>query len=922
MPKYYSQCQEDQFLHTHFFNDKRNGTYIELGALNGKLYSNTKFFEDELGWTGVLIEPHPNKFEELTKNRPNNVLANKLVSNSTEELKFRYFVNNLAAVSGVEDTLPQKHFDTYFENERQKSLPQKSIQLKPHSLTEIITATTFKHFDFLSLDVEGHEYEVLQSWDFSVPIDIIMLEVLSENKQDNSSSESKDDSNRQQLCSDILLKNGYVFFCSFKHNEIYVHTSKTDIYPLIPDRFTFIPGKTQMNNDLKRDTEFRNNGNLTKEQKIEKYKYSAFANQECAGFSTLGFYKTSIDDLTTSKYFQNGDGLYVKKIYNDGIYICGCVKNCAKYLQGVFNNIQFISAFFQKCHVVIAYDNSDDGSLTMLKKISQEMNLPITILEGKNTSKYNVVNICNARNSILDYIRKQQQDPKQSKFKYMLMMDMDNVSASPINMQVFHNTMSREKEWDSITFNQQDYYDIWSLSIDDYVCSIWHFESKPYLGAKKENVRKLKQYISEKIKNTPKDELIKCKSAFNGVGLYKIDKFIYSHYEYDIKKTLRYISADEIKRNEDKIGFRFNINSWSEQYDCEHRYFYLKAQKLNGGKLKICIHPQFLFKNYIEKDVEQERSKNCHFVSSRGIMESCDIHSLNANWIQYQDDNADDTDDTDDINKNGKNKQTKRKIIYMRGMQLRQFIKQGGSQNLKKPIVLVTGDCTDTMPNDIFPNHQDFLNFINNKNIIHWFAQNCVLTSHPKLSQIPLGLDYHTMEANKVPEWGPQMSPQMQEMFLKNIHHASKPFWERERKAYGSFQFLMTTRYGKKDRQDALNGVPKDLVYYEPKKINRTQSWKTQSKYAFVLSPLGNGYDCHRTWEAMMLGCIVIMKHNPIDALFTEDMPILLVDEWTDITQELLDKTVETYKQCVADKTFKEDKLTLKYWVDKIHNKV
>jgi len=366
--------------------------------------------------------------------------------------------------------------------------------------------------------------------------------------------------------------------------------------------FTFIPNKTQINNDLKRDTEFRNDNSLSQEMKLEKYMQTAFFNKACAGFSTLGYYKSSIDELTTSRYFKNGDGLYIKKIYNDGIYICGCVKNCAKYLQEVFNNIQFISAFFQKCYVVIAYDNSHDESLTILKKISQEMNLSITILEGKNISKKNVVNICNARNSILDYIRKQQQDPKQSNFKYMLMMDMDDVSASPINMQVFHNTMKREKEWDSITFNQQDYYDIWALSIDDYVCSIWHFESKPYLGAKKENVRKLKQYISEKIKNVKKDELIECKSAFNGVGIYKLDKFIHSHYEYDIKKTLRYITADEIKRNEEKMGYHFNINSWSGQYDCEHRYFHLKAQRMNKEHLKICINPQFLFKNYIEYD--------------------------------------------------------------------------------------------------------------------------------------------------------------------------------------------------------------------------------------------------------------------------------------------------------------------------------
>ena len=54
---YYSQCGEDEFLNETIFFNKKNGKYIELGALDGIQYSNTKFFEDNLGWSGVLIEP-------------------------------------------------------------------------------------------------------------------------------------------------------------------------------------------------------------------------------------------------------------------------------------------------------------------------------------------------------------------------------------------------------------------------------------------------------------------------------------------------------------------------------------------------------------------------------------------------------------------------------------------------------------------------------------------------------------------------------------------------------------------------------------------------------------------------------------------------------------------------------------------------
>ena len=208
---YYSQCQEDIFLNENIFKNKKYGIYIELGALDGILYSNTKFFEDSLNWKGILIEPHPEKFKLLKINRPNNFLFNNLVSCHKEPLEYRYFVDYHAAVSGVENTLSQHHFDTYFEsnNERNKLLPQNKIFIKPISLTEIVKKTNLTHIDLLSLDVEGHEYEVLKSWDFSIKIDIILIETLGVQPE-------KDD-----LCREILIKNNYKFIQKYKHNEIF-----------------------------------------------------------------------------------------------------------------------------------------------------------------------------------------------------------------------------------------------------------------------------------------------------------------------------------------------------------------------------------------------------------------------------------------------------------------------------------------------------------------------------------------------------------------------------------------------------------------------------------------------------------------------------------------------------------------------------
>ena len=135
---YYSQSGEDNFLNANYFKNKTNGTFIELGALDGVLYSNTKFFEDTLGWSGILIEPHPYKFQELTKNRPKNFLFNNLVSNMQTDISFRFFVDNYAGVSGVENTLPQEHFPNFFNIIHE---PQSRITLKPRSLTDIINST-------------------------------------------------------------------------------------------------------------------------------------------------------------------------------------------------------------------------------------------------------------------------------------------------------------------------------------------------------------------------------------------------------------------------------------------------------------------------------------------------------------------------------------------------------------------------------------------------------------------------------------------------------------------------------------------------------------------------------------------------------------------------------------------------------------
>ena len=141
-------------------------------------------------------------------------------------------------------------------------------------------------------------------------------------------------------------------------------------------------------------------------------------------------------------------------------------------------------------------------------------------------------------------------------------------------------------------------------------------------------------------------------------------------------------------------------------------------------------------------------------------------------------------------------------------------------------------------------------------------------------------------------------------------------------------------------RTDVINDVPHELVFYEPIILDRKESWEKQSEYAFVLSPHGNGLDCHRTWEALILGCIPIVRTSPIDSLY-EGLPVLIVNDWNNINNELLQNTIDQFKnmslscnsrrefpdnldlaapQASAKSPFSYEKLTLSFWMDKINS--
>lgn len=296
--------------------------------------------------------------------------------------------------------------------------------------------------------------------------------------------------------------------------------------------------------------------------------------------------------------------------------------------------------------------------------------------------------------------------------------------------------------------------------------------------------------------------------------------------------------------------------------------------------------------------------KHCEFVSSRGIALYCQHYPK----IIKSDTNHFDTKDYQNIQNGDK--------VYVISSALNKFTEHIFPTIVKKDIsiVLVTGACVTSVPVELGKVHKtNYIDFIekNKKHISRWYTQNCDVVNHDIIKIIPLGIDYHTLQSKKH-YWGPIQSAVDQENLLKTIANEHKG--QKQMKCFSYFHFLMFERHGR-DRHMAKNALNnKPFNDFLPARIPRDEIWKKHEHYHFIVSPHGNGLDCHRTWEALALGCIPIVRTSSLNSLF-EGLPVLIVNKWTDVNEDLLQKTVETFSKT----QFQMEKLTLRYWVDSMN---
>ncbi len=204
----YSQLGQSSYMNT-IFKSKKNGFFIESGAHDGESLSNSLYFEKKFGWTGLLIEPLQNSFKLLsTKNRNAYILNACIAKKKPFVAKFRV-VN---VFSGRQDQMNPDQIN-YINNNVERNV---NIEYMPcFSLNTILHAINVRNVDMFSLDIEGGEWDVVESIDYSkYNINLFCIEWyhLKDNKK---------------KIHDHLIKNGYSFVSEKEYDYFFQKNSLT-----------------------------------------------------------------------------------------------------------------------------------------------------------------------------------------------------------------------------------------------------------------------------------------------------------------------------------------------------------------------------------------------------------------------------------------------------------------------------------------------------------------------------------------------------------------------------------------------------------------------------------------------------------------------------------------------------------------------
>ena len=212
---------------------------------------------------------------------------------------------------------------------------------------------------------------------------------------------------------------------------------------------------------------------------------------------------------------------------------------------------------------------------------------------------------------------------------------------------------------------------------------------------------------------------------------------------------------------------------------------------------------------------------------------------------------------------------------------------------IPRPFVLVSGGSDTSTPGP-------WRQALEDPRLIRWFAENGELASpHPKFEPMPIGMPD--------PHW-----PSGDQAVMLRLHGRMPAVEDKPLLAHASFHL----RVSHPARREALAAIRHiEGVVLQPGRVVPELLWLRHAGHAFEISPRGNGQDCHRTWEALLLRSIPIVRRSALDALY-RDFPIVIVDDWREISLAAMAQWRERLKDGFTPAMFA--RLTRDYWVERI----
>lgn len=155
--KYYGQNGQDRYVDYKLRNKKfKTGRFVEIGALRGKEFSNTWYFEKAYDWQGVLIEAEPRYNHTLTVSRPLSKVYNRAACPTGVE-RVKFASSSVFGWGGILSYLDEKW----------KKKVHKVKEVECVSLNEVLEPAVPGVIDYMTIDTEGSEFDIVKAINFT-----------------------------------------------------------------------------------------------------------------------------------------------------------------------------------------------------------------------------------------------------------------------------------------------------------------------------------------------------------------------------------------------------------------------------------------------------------------------------------------------------------------------------------------------------------------------------------------------------------------------------------------------------------------------------------------------------------------------------------------------------------------------------------